>query len=102
MNLELGPILDVFPNASKDARRIGLFVTACQKKAIELVMSNGDYKGFAQELFAEVSQWAPKKKWGFFDWLTKKVDKYYADRRESIRMFGEKWQLDQLFLKEMG
>jgi hypothetical protein len=97
MNLELGPILDVFPNASKDARRIGLFVTACQKKAIELVMSNGDYQGFVQEVFAVSMKFSPRK-FSFADLFRDP----YKGAREAIRVFGEKWQLDPLFLKEMG
>jgi hypothetical protein len=95
MNLELGPILDVFPNASKDARRIGLFVTACQKKAIELVMSNGDYKGFATEAFEVAMKFKPKSFWQMFG-------DPYKGARQDAREFGKKWQLDPLFLKEMG
>jgi hypothetical protein len=97
MNLELGPILDVFPNASKDARRIGLFVTACQKKAIELVMSNGDYKGFAEEAFAIAMKFSPKK----LSFASLFGDPYKGARQDA-REFGKKWQLDPLFLKEMG
>jgi len=95
--LELGPILELFPKAGKDARRIGLFVTACQKKAIELVASPAALAQFAHESFELAMKFSPRK-FSFADLFRDP----YKGAREAVRVFAEKWQMDPVFIEEMG
>lgn len=97
MDINIGEILKLFPSAGKDAKRIGLFVTAAQKKAIELVATNGDYMGFLEESFALAMEFGPKK----LSFASLFGDPYKGARQKA-REFGKKWQLDAAFMEAMG
>lgn len=94
--IDLEFIRSIFPKASKDARRIALFFAAAQKKAIELAVS-GDVNTFIRETAELGAKWSPKK----FS-IASLFNDPYRQAREDTRAFGRKWNLDPVFMQEMG
>ena len=103
MKLDLGAILASLPvNVKKDARRIALFQSAVASKTLELA-TEGNFNNalvFVSEAAILIQRWVDRSlKFQFpKDFLTDP----YKTLREDTRKFGRQWQLDPVFMEEMG
>lgn len=97
--IDLALIAPILGKAASDERRIGLFVSAVQKKALEMVSSPRTLQVFAQDSSQLISRWIGRaRKLSFADLFR---DPFKA-LREETRGFARKWELDPEFLREIG
>jgi hypothetical protein len=90
----------VLASAKKDGRRIGLFVAACQMRALELATSDpASVETFAAECAQLAAEWVPEPSKLSLAWL---FGDPYKPHRERVRAFAARWSLDETFRREMG
>jgi hypothetical protein len=94
--INLTDIAILFPRANTDAKRLSLFLIACQNKAVQLALEGNAQTSytFAKELSALATEWvlAPKK-WSLASLFK---DPYKPLRQKTVE-FAAKWSLDEQF-----